>query len=160
MRLITIRLLSVWQYIVSMFLGLMKNITSTSLIQTSLGIYTGIVETWETSISRNDWICVSIYCSMNWIKSILYSIVSGHEGTITDLQWSPSGSNLLSVDKNGVFKLWGMKVHNLFIQVETELQCVLSLIQTNSTFWAKAICRSIPDKGPLFETSNFIVSLI
>ena len=39
----------------------------------------------------------------------LYSTVSGHAETITDLQWSPSGSNLLSVDNSGVFKLWCMK---------------------------------------------------
>ncbi|CAB3978428.1 mediator of RNA polymerase II transcription subunit 16 isoform X1 [Paramuricea clavata] len=39
----------------------------------------------------------------------LYSMVSGHTETITDLQWNPSGSNLLSVDNSGVFKLWCMK---------------------------------------------------
>ncbi|XP_028400327.1 mediator of RNA polymerase II transcription subunit 16-like [Dendronephthya gigantea] len=39
----------------------------------------------------------------------LFSMVSGHSDTITDLQWNSSGTNLLSVDNSGVFKLWGMK---------------------------------------------------
>ena len=43
-----------------------------------------------------------------------YSMVSGHTETISDLQWNPSGSNLVSVDNNGVFKLWAMKVINAF----------------------------------------------
>ena len=38
------------------------------------------------------------------------SMVSGHSDTITDLQWNSSGTNLLSVDNGGVFKLWAMKV--------------------------------------------------